>query len=526
MTRGSAAERSSFCRLGIDPIENVHLMENHDQAYHVWHAAGFKDRVLVHVDAHHDMWWTDDDRHITIANFICAALKKDIVREMYWVVPDGAFDSAAAKKALVRQVEMVVKSYKADRRVIDVASRSITASIIGKRLTACAFDTFRSVDEAVVLDVDVDYLIIPRVAHNRPDDHAELPWCWPNELVERIRGASLSADLVTIAYSVEGCYTTLPWKYFGDELAIRFSRPHDAGAHGGFDFLRSGAAAEHRRDFAGAERMYLQAATLLPQSAAPRYHLALLAARTERVEEAQRRCRQALQLDASYATGFNTLGPQYFWEKQYVRADAEFRSALLLNPSDGRACVGMAQLAAQRKDWASAIVWFGKALQSSDEILDAHRGLGKAYACTGDLDQAAKHYERSLQLALHGHKPLSWHIATATRSDVLVDEDHGLSYAELGRIYARRGQIKKAIPCYQIALAAGAAGVRRRLRLARLFVRAHRWREAGSQFGLAAGEVPGRARFHAHRAWRKLANLLRGWAENLLDERASGTLES
>src|SRR5256885_4095439 len=54
-------------RVGVDPIQQVHLMENHDQSYHLWRDAGFRNRIVLHIDAHHDMWWIDDKRSLTIA---------------------------------------------------------------------------------------------------------------------------------------------------------------------------------------------------------------------------------------------------------------------------------------------------------------------------------------------------------------------------------------------------------------------------------------------------------------------------
>ena len=43
-------------------------MENHDEAYHVWRQAGISQRVLVHVDAHHDMAWLGGEGRLDIGN--------------------------------------------------------------------------------------------------------------------------------------------------------------------------------------------------------------------------------------------------------------------------------------------------------------------------------------------------------------------------------------------------------------------------------------------------------------------------
>ena len=56
----------------------VHVFENHDEAYHVWAAAGIRAASIVHVDAHHDLTWLDDPFHLNIANYLCQAIKDGI----------------------------------------------------------------------------------------------------------------------------------------------------------------------------------------------------------------------------------------------------------------------------------------------------------------------------------------------------------------------------------------------------------------------------------------------------------------
>ena len=75
-------------------------MENHDAAYGVWRDAGVKGRTLIHVDAHHDMWWAPSPDRITIANFISVALADDLVRQVFWVVPDRGWGTAGARRPI------------------------------------------------------------------------------------------------------------------------------------------------------------------------------------------------------------------------------------------------------------------------------------------------------------------------------------------------------------------------------------------------------------------------------------------
>ncbi|MGO9603685.1 MAG: tetratricopeptide repeat protein [Candidatus Binataceae bacterium] len=484
-----------------EPPTRIHLMENHDQAYYAWRDAGVRDRVLVHIDAHHDMWCIEDNRGITIANFICPALREGIVSEIYWIVPDRALKNAHARRELLAQIKSLAKDYKTDPRAIEITRDRITLPVLGKRLTIAALESLNFEGPPVLLDIDVDYLMIPQVSHDRADTHAAMPWRWPAELVSQIAAAQLSADLVTISYSIEGCYTPLAWKYLGTELESRIGGSADCS---GYDRLREGATAAARGDLEDARASYLEAAVLMPQSAAPQYHLALLSAKLGRAEEARNYCRHALELDPTYATGFNNLGLHYFWQKRYSEAKAEFDRALMLDPGDAYAQVGMSRLAGRRKRWNEAIEWANKALDISDENLDAHRCLGEAYARSGRLDLAINHYERSLQLALHGQKPLSWHLLTCTQSGQLLDEDHCATYATLGRLRAKRGDVEQAIACYRIALNSNFGGVRERLRLARLYLRAGRREEAAEQVAYATRQLPRSAKTHARRARRAI----------------------
>ena len=63
--------------------------------------------------------------------------------------------------------------------------------------------------------------------------------------------AGLTPEITTLAYSVNGGYTPLPWKFLGDDLALWMSG-HEAGLPGrrGMDLLLAGAATEQ----AGARR--------------------------------------------------------------------------------------------------------------------------------------------------------------------------------------------------------------------------------------------------------------------------------
>ncbi len=94
----------------------VRCVENHDGAYTVWRNAGVSRRVLLHVDAHHDMYggWIDrkdpaERSRMTIANFVYAALEDDLVREVIWVVPDQTLSTHASRRDIARELNCAPK---------------------------------------------------------------------------------------------------------------------------------------------------------------------------------------------------------------------------------------------------------------------------------------------------------------------------------------------------------------------------------------------------------------------------------
>ena len=163
-----------------DPDERVRVMENHDEAYHIWRRANVRDRILVHIDAHHDMWWIPDDAPVTIANFICPAIKNNLVREVIWVVPDPAWTSRESRQAVLRHVQTIEKTYPGARRRATVGPTGISTHVAGTQLKVCPLRFLPEMTEPVLLDVDIDFLMIPRVTYGtKHADQQTLPWCCP-----------------------------------------------------------------------------------------------------------------------------------------------------------------------------------------------------------------------------------------------------------------------------------------------------------------------------------------------------------
>ena len=486
-------------RVGLDPIDRVFVMENHDQAYHIWRDTGLKRRILIHIDAHHDMWWIKEPSALSIANFICPALHEDIVKEIYWVVPDPAWETARSRKPVLRHIRKLAGSYPGGPREIRVGSDQISTVVLGKPLRICPLALLPQIDEPVLLDIDVDFLVIPLVSYGEGDTHGPLPWCWADDLIARLCASNIRTDLVTISYSIEGGYTPLKWKYLGDELALRLGRPNDcAPPIHGMSLIHEAALAAHRGDLCTAEAKLLEAREILPSSPAPSFHLSHLYVEMGRIGDARSCYQMALVLDPSYRTASSTAGLKYHSEGRLQAAEQEHRRMLALDPHDACAHFGLGRIAARQKRWEEAEGWLRRSLMLNGHLIDAYRSLGDVLVKQGRHDEAMMAYERSLQLALSGHKPLERPIARYGEEVCVTDPDHCRIHARRARLYELKGEVSEAINGYRISIAGGYDGVLLRSRLAHLFLRQRQWRRAAKEVWEAGRLIPAALRTVSH----------------------------
>lgn len=362
-----------------------------------------------------------------------------------------------------------------------------SSAVLGKPLRVLTLSNLPRFTEDLFLDIDVDFLVIPKSCSGVNYDG--VPWCWPDDLVARLKARDLHSDLVTLAYSVEGGYTPLKWKYLGDELALALRRSGvDDSSLQGMALMREATQAATQRGYQLAEEKYQQAMDLLPASAAPHLHLAHLYLDMGETARARLSYQRALTIDPSYRTAYNSAGHRFFTAGLLRQAEQEHRRTLTLDPEDAYAHLGLGRVAAKRKRWNEAEDWLRKALALAPNLVDAYRTLGKVQARLGRVEAAIAAYERSLILALRGHKPLSDYIATEYQG--LADPDHFIIHGRLARLYDRQGEVAKAINSYRMSIAQGGDGVFPRLRLSHLYLKQHLWQKSAQEAILAIKIMP------------------------------------
>lgn len=444
---------------GPEPV----LVENHDGALHVWRRLGLTSCTVVHVDAHHDLTWIDPQHDVlTIANYLCQAIRDGIARDVIWVVPDGSWTTREARGMLRAAIRNLIRTHGGSRARLHEEPRRFSTSIGATPLVVCALDTLPRCTEPVLLDIDTDFMILPRVEYRRVNVPCAAPWIQPDALAGVFR--DWPAQAVTIAYSVEGGYTPLEWKYLGDDLACQL----------------------------GAVR---------PASAAPLYQRARMHARMGSFADARAAYAEAVRRDASYATAYGSRGLVFLEERQLDEAEAAFGQMLELDPEHPHAHWGLARVAMARSQWRAAHDRLVRALARDPTHVAAWRDLGDVLIRLGRDADAGAAYTRSLKLALEGHEPVLDRAYTPTDRS-RRDRGHGRTLAALARLDARAGRVREAEAGYRMAVAAGFDRGSVRVALARLLARRGHWRGAASEMQRAVAHVPGairRAVRHARR---------------------------
>ncbi len=238
---------NSCCKAGIDPIRNIVLMENHNHALLVFKKLHVKNRTLVHFDAHLDMNWISKDelslinspinpdsletflkhpyqyyiprkKFVHVGNWIYPLLMDGSVSQFYWVVPD--------KEILTQHwIEMFKKGLMIYQKNIDKTDinsfrinkelKRVQGYLYGKPVFITTLENLPQFTSPILLDIDTDYFDFNSALFL---ERLMLPLFWPDEFVSILAEKKLSADVVTICYSLQDGYNTLALRFMGQDL--------------------------------------------------------------------------------------------------------------------------------------------------------------------------------------------------------------------------------------------------------------------------------------------------------------------
>ncbi len=317
-------------------MNNIYLIENHDEALRIWRQKGIEDIDLVHIDAHIDYeppaakpvekildeaknlkelkkgleyslaymkYIHDFDKQTNIKNYIYPAREEGIVKKFYWVIPGR---------------ENELKRFR----------KSITD------ITICTLEMLPVLKQPILLDIDVDFLVMDslRNANNTRNIGIRKPWIFPQELVSILKKKIENPQIITIAYSVNGGFTPIKYKHLGDEIAYYFS-PSRFKKH----LKNSSQASEYFNQF-------------------------LLTGKKEQYWN-------AVKLNPTYRVQDNNYGPLYFHSRKFSLAEREFSKTLQVDPQNPACLLGLGNIALERKAYKKAKELFLSSLNTKENSL-------------------------------------------------------------------------------------------------------------------------------------------------------------
>jgi tetratricopeptide (TPR) repeat protein len=341
--------------------------------------------------------------------------------------------------------------------------RRIVAEISGRTVTACSLSDLPAVPEPVLLDIDTDFLMRDptEACHAGEDPWRQLPWLWPGELVARLKTKGIRTDCVTIAYSVEGGFTPLTYKYLGDELALRLKHP-ELPDHDRLALAHKQKAADHRhaKELEKAIAEFEQASAVVPEDASAHFNLAHLYAETGAADQAALRYRRAVQLDPAYKTAYNNFGFLYRSMGKLDRAGEEYRRMLRWDPQNADAHYGLAEVLAAQQRWDEAIWKYRTVLDITPTHEMALRGSGFAYLKRKQWDEAIAQF----------------------RHCVAFKSNDGFGYSLLGEALLRQGSWDEALEAFRTAIRCGFRNASTHRRLGGLYLRKRKFYKALKQY--------------------------------------------
>lgn len=430
---------TSAPRAGSEPIPNIHVMEDHDGAYDAWTAAGVRDRILVHFDGHLDFYWIADrspqelltaqsseelDRFLSqvtewnldekplrelvdIGNFIYPAIKEGMVRAFYWVIPDPFWTTGRERRAIQEGLALLIRKRRLDAGPMQISDHRITLTVLGCPLTVCTLERLPHFTEPVLLDLDVDYLVTWKA--DGPPPYLErqplAPWLWPSQFLARLKATQLPTDLVTIAYSVNGGFTPLQYKYFGDLLATSLADPNQPIADGppsdtAAEAYVNAIQALERGDASTARRWWNAMVSRDPS------YRSVYATPGWREEIAGRRrsalnvYNRMLQVDPDWHVLHLGMGRVLWRLGRRGQAEEAFERACRLSSGPTSAFHWLGLCAYRRGDWEKAHqIWQKSVEQDPKEVRSWYR-LAKLEARRGSPERAIEHAKRCLALGL------------------------------------------------------------------------------------------------------------------------------
>ena len=148
------------------------------------------------------------------------------------------------------------------------------------------------------------------------------------------------------------------------------------------------------------------------------------------LQQAEKICRDILQIQPNNVEVYNNLGLILYEEKQFNEAINCYQKALELNPDLIDVYFNLGNVFRDKGQFDKSLYYYQKVLQYNPDSFDSYTNIGIAYQGQGLFDEAITCYQKALQL-------------NPDNSDV---------FHNLGISYQKKHKLDEAIACYQEAI--------------------------------------------------------------------------
>ena len=416
------------------------LIEDHDEAYSFWKKLGLRGRPLIHLDAHIDFNFHPvksphetlkeakskkdlirqlstnlmyaklkiKEKSLTnIGNYVYPAMRDGIVNDFYWVIPGDRKEFNKSLKSLYNILKSNARRDPFKTEKIIEEKGILRTKIYEKNFIITTLEDLPENISNALLDIDTDYLTTEsiRKAGASQDVAKRFPWIWPEELINRLKAKKIQPSCMTIAYSVNGGFTPLVYKFLGDELAIFLNDTDESLKKNISNKNKALILIKEKRGKASIELLKstlknLNASTINAKlknrlKANVAFILFRYFSRSGNFTETKTYYNLAVKSDKTYNVKDNNYGPLFLRTKENIKkAEQEFKFILAADKSNSYALCGLADVFMKRKTIRRAKEFFKKAYSSNKKNVKALLGVSRAEISLKNYRSALKYLEK------------------------------------------------------------------------------------------------------------------------------------
>lgn len=231
--------------LGKDSLVHLKPIENHKSALAHWLSSGIKNAVLVNIDAHDDIKRMpeiyiqelqgqparktsatnaveEDYRNfsdkVTNGNFIYAAAKIGLFKEVYWIIPAPIMLEKNRVELLVSLLDYY-NFLRKDIKTFKMEGNCFKGLVNNIPLNICGLEALPDIDRPIILSIDTDFFPVAADSYNEKLIKSV------HRTYKTLAAKGYQIENAAIAYSIDGGHLNTYHRWIGDLLIELLKSP-------------------------------------------------------------------------------------------------------------------------------------------------------------------------------------------------------------------------------------------------------------------------------------------------------------